>query len=1164
MGDTLRILIVEDNLTDVDLIRESLVESRDFEVSCTSRLSDALALLRDEGVDLMLLDPGLPDSQGLRTYIQVRDEAPDLPVVLLTGAQDHEMAIAAIKEGAQDFVVKGQGAGSLLVRTILNAVERKRSDAALHASEVRYRRLFEAAKDGILVLDADTGTVVDVNPFLVELLGVSRNDLLGRRLWELGFLRDVAANQEAFAELQDKEFVRYEHLPLETDDGRKMDVEFVSNVYTAGGQRVIQCNIREITARKRAERRERLLRDILERLNHPESTTDAIRDIMHLIKTSTGLDAVAIRLREGDDFPYYGTHGLADSFVQEDRLVCSPDREGQLVDGAHGALPQTCLCRDVLCGRTDPALACFTEAGSFWTNCTTDLSASDMLEEHQGLACHRCNLEGYESVALIPLRANEEIIGLLQFHDRMRNQLSLEMIRFFEGLGSSIGIALTRKRATEQRALELLRLEKLNRLRHTLLATDPLAQKLQRMTDSIVRIIEASFCGIWLIRPGDLCGQGCLHAQVQDGPPKCLRRDACLQLLASSGQAPLTQGESQHRVPYGLYEAGRIAAGSEHKLVTHDVRNDPRMRGSELTPASGLVSFAGYQLRVGEGNMAGVLAVFAKHSITPSEDAILDGLGSTVAMLVNQAAVHDALLDSEKRYRTLFETSADGIVITDSATRMFKYANPALCRMLGYTEQELRSLGVADIHPPDAMAVVAAGVEAVLRGEQHPGADIPCMRKDGSIVYANIIGAMSRIDGKLCNVGFFRDVTERKHAEAGRDKLEAQLRQAQKMEAVGQLAGGVAHDFNNLLTGIAGFTRFALDTEPEDSASHADLTEVLALSRRAATLTRQLLAFSRRQPLQPEVVNINRTVGEMTNMLGRLIGENIDLVFAAGTDLGNVSVDPGQLEQVLVNLAVNARDAMPSGGKLTVETSNVTLDEDYVCTHAGVTPGDYVMMAISDSGCGMSTDTLEHLFEPFFTTKPRGKGTGLGLSTVYGIVKQHGGGIWVYSEPSLGTTFKVYLPRVFDEEVPRSRAPERQDLWFGTETILIVEDEPSVRRMAQRSLEAHGYHVLAAAAPSEADAVLAAHGADVALILTDVVLPERDGHTLYEAAHTIYPHLLVLYTSGYTDDAIVHSGILAPGTAFIQKPFTAEALARKVRDVLASVRVTPSTPTPSN
>ena len=405
----------------------------------------------------------------------------------------------------------------------------------------------------------------------------------------------------------------------------------------------------------------------------------------------------------------------------------------------------------------------------------------------------------------------------------------------------------------------------------------------------------------------------------------------------------------------------------------------------------------------------------------------------------------------------------------------------------------------------------------------------------------NVVGFVE--DGQLVRVwGTQRDVTEQRH-------LEEQFRQSQKMEAVGQLAGGIAHDFNNLLTAILGNTQLLLRELPPGDSMHGDVEEIRKASERAASLTRQLLAYSRRQMLQPEVLDLNVVMAEMDKMLRRLIGEHIDLVAVFAPDLGRVRADPNQIEQVIVNLAVNARDAMPDGGKLTIATANVDLDETFAQAHLGSVPGSYAMLAVTDTGVGMDATVRAHLFEPFFTTKEVGRGTGLGLATVYGIVKQSGGYISVYSEPGHGSSFKIYLPRIATPAEPPAGAPKGGPA-PGSETVLVVEDEPAVLTLSRRALESQGYVVLAASDADAALRVVERHGGMIHLLLTDVVMPGLSGRELADRLSAQRPGIRVLYMSGYPGDAVVQHGTLPLGSAFLQKPFSPDGLARKVRDVL--------------
>jgi PAS domain S-box-containing protein len=446
------------------------------------------------------------------------------------------------------------------------------------------------------------------------------------------------------------------------------------------------------------------------------------------------------------------------------------------------------------------------------------------------------------------------------------------------------------------------------------------------------------------------------------------------------------------------------------------------------------------------------------------------------------------------------------------------------------------------VHPDDRTAI-SNTVRAALESGAPYGIDHRIVLAGGAERYVREHAEVSKDEhGQLWLLGTVQDITEFK-------RLEEQLRQSQRMEAVGRLAGGVAHDFNNLLTIISGYGELLAAQIDAGSPARRDLDEIIHAGRRAASLTRQLLAFSRRQILQLKVLSLNTIVADLDKMLRRLIGEDVELRTVLDPALGLTKADPTQVEQVIMNLAVNARDAMPRGGSLVIETRNADLDENYARNHADVQPGRYVMLSVSDNGVGMSGETRNHIFEPFFTTKARDKGTGLGLSTVYGIVKQSGGSIFVYSEPGHGTTFKIYLPRA-DEQSPARKPDSARPAARGTETILVVEDEGGVRMLIRAILEVNGYRVLEAARGREALDILAQNPSAVALMITDVVMPEMSGRELAERARTAAPDMKVLFISGYTDEAIVQHGVLRPGIPFLQKPFTHEALAQKIRSLL--------------
>jgi len=629
-----------------------------------------------------------------------------------------------------------------------------RTEQELRASELSYRRLFEAARDGILILEADTGRISDVNPFLIEMLGFSHAELVGTPIWELGPFRDILSNKVKFEQLQQQGYVRYENLPLETRDGRKIAVEFVSNVYQAGDRNVIQCNVRDITERDAAEKERARLAAIIE---------------------------------------------------YSDEAVISKTVDGIIIGWNHGA---------------------------------------------------------------------------------------------------------------------------------------------------------------------------------------------------------------------------------------------------------------------------------------------------------------------ERQY--------------------------------GYTTEEMVGRSISVLFPPDHYQEYLEILKKIRKGEAVPSFDTVRRRKDGTLINVSVnITPIETRGGEVVRASKnSHDITRIK-------KLEAQFVEAQKMEVVGQLASGVAHDFNNILSVIMGCGELIASGLGPDSPLRKYAEEIRHSSECAAGLTRQLLVFSRKQTVQPVVLDLNDVVKDLDKMLRRLIDENIEMTIVPTKQIGRVKVDSGYVGQVLMNLVVNARDAMPNGGKLTIATDNVTLNENYARTHTGAIPGDYVMLSVSDTGTGMTEEIKAHLFEAFFTTKPLGKGTGLGLATCQTIVQQSGGHIGVSSEVGKGTTFKIYLPRV-EQPLDASVSFIQEDsLPRGSETLLVVEDDPSVRGLASTILQAQGYTVLCAANGQEGLCVAGEHkGEPVRLVITDVVMPEMGGKVMAEWLKTIYPYLKILFTSGYTDDAVAQHGVLEPGVAFLPKPYTPGVLTRKVREML--------------
>jgi two-component system, cell cycle sensor histidine kinase and response regulator CckA len=526
----------------------------------------------------------------------------------------------------------------------------------------------------------------------------------------------------------------------------------------------------------------------------------------------------------------------------------------------------------------------------------------------------------------------------------------------------------------------------------------------------------------------------------------------------------------------------------------------------------------------------------------------------------------EAIRSSELKYRRLFEAAKDGILILQADTGRISDVNPFLIELLGYSHDELVGRLIWELGTFRDIVANQAKFEELQQQGHVRYENLPLETRLGRKIAVEFVSNVYPVGERnviQCNV---RDITERKRAEeqnrllnaelkqsvSDGHRLEAQFIEAQKMEVIGQLAGGIAHDFNNILAVIVGYSDLIASALEPESPVRKHTEEIRLASERAAGLTGQLLIFSRKQKVQPVVLDLNEVVKGTENMLRRLIDENIEMTLVSGTEIGCVKADPGYVGQVLMNLVVNARDAMPNGGHIVIETSDVRLDEAYAETHTGALPGDYVMLSVTDTGTGMTADIKAHLFEAFFTTKEPGKGTGLGLATCQTIIQQSGGHICVDSEVGQGTTFKIYFPRIAEPLPAAVRSISKPELLRrGTETLLIVEDEPSVRHLAFGVLKAQGYEVLTASNGQEALRVAREHkGQPIGLVITDVIMPRMGGKVMAEWLKTTNPGIKILFTSGYMDDAIVHHGVLDPGVAFLPKPYTSPNLARKVREML--------------
>jgi PAS domain S-box-containing protein len=650
---------------------------------------------------------------------------------------------------------------------------------------------------------------------------------------------------------------------------------------------------------------------------------------------------------------------------------------------------------------------------------------------------------------------------------------------------------------------------------HAVNVTENLDDLLRRIHQSLQKVLYAENCFIALNdRATGLFHFPFFVDKYDTVPPPTKLGKSCTAYVFRTGKAML--------IPQGVFED--LVKQGEVELVG---TNSPSWLGVPLRTPSETIGVLVVQHYEDEG------------AYTERDLEFLASVGGQIAVAIERKRAEKALRESEARQRVLIEQLPAVLWTTDAELRFTSALGAGLAR-LGLKPNQLVGMSLYEYFQtenPEFLAIAAhrraiAGQAVTFQIEWHGGSYAchaePLRSADGQSV------------GAICMA---LDVTDRK-------QLEAQLRQAQKMEAVGRLAGGIAHDFNNLLMVIQGYTELLLDRLVAGDPLRKNAQQIHDATDRAAALTRQLLAFSRKQLLAPKVLDLCLVVADMEKMLRRLIGEDIELATLTPPGLWSVKADRSQIEQVILNLAVNARDAMPRGGKLTIETANVELDNAYARQHPLVTPGKYVMLAVTDTGCGMDAETQAHIFEPFFTTKEKGRGTGLGLATVYGVVKQSGGYVWVYSEPDKGTTFKVYLPRVEEPVSAKERQPACETPQRGSETILLVEDEKGVRDLAREFLESNGYSVLMAENGNDAIDLVQNHPGKIDLLLTDVVMPGMSGRDLAERIESLRPGIKVLYMSGYTDQAIVHHGILDSDSVLLQKPFTLTGLARKLREAL--------------
>ncbi|MGM0599742.1 MAG: PAS domain S-box protein, partial [Candidatus Rifleibacteriota bacterium] len=712
-----------------------------------------------------------------------------------------------------------------------------------------------------------------------------------------------------------------------------------------------------------------------------------------------------------------------------------------------------------------------------------------------------------------------------------------ELVAFYEDITA-------RKKAEIQ-------LEGLNRIKEELLGNFTLHEKMEKITNCIIDILGAKFALIWITDKGDLCQKQCPFASNNDLKHLCPHHDFCLHLIASATRDKTNEAKDNFliRIPHSAYKLGKIASGEEEALFNNNLEVIEEVENKNIFQEQEIKSCFAKRIPSPENNnQNGVLAVYSGYEMDKQDHEFLKSLADTVSEVLRSSLYEAKLIESKNDLDKFFEFAPVAIEVSDRNGSILKI-NQKHKELFGYAIDEIstRDKWYAKAYPEKNYRDFVKDIwekdlknSGETKTETYPREfNISC--KDGST--KNII--VTAKPGSNKTLVTFVDIT-------GRRKLEAQLIQAQKMESVGRLAGGVAHDYNNILSVIIGYSELALEQHQDIESIKSDVKEILTAAKKSRDITRQLLAFARRDTIKPEVLDINEKIDNMIQMLRKLLGENIELIWKPAENTWPVNLDPSQLDQILTNLCVNSRDAIKNTGKIVIETGNRTFDQEYCDEHEGFVEGDFISLSISDNGRGMKKQEIENIFDPFFTTKEVGEGTGLGLSMVYGIVKQNNGFINVYSEPGRGTTFRLYFPKHAGKVKKIAHPKPHKPAKGNKETILVVEDEPMILKLTEKILSKMNYNIITAETPESALKTSARHSDTISLLITDVVMPKMNGKKLAKKIQARNPDIKVLFMSGYTADVIVEHGVLSNGIHFIQKPFSKNDLAAKVHEILNS------------
>lgn len=1164
--ETINTILVIDDTPDKLELMALMLQQTGYQVSTAAAAREGIKMAKLQPPDLIISDVSMPGMDGIELCRRVRADVKlqTVPIMLVTALrQDNDSVLAGLQAGADDYL-EAPFDPMRLAAKVARLIERKRMEDAVRARERYYRTLIENASDLISILNAD-GSMRYQSPSLGRLLGYKPEELIAKSVFDFIHPEDKKEANEALNNslLSPGNPVEVELRFRHKDDSWRCFVCTLTNLLDDPNVRGIISNAFDITERKRAEA---ALKENEAELNEAQRLAGLGSWYLEIKSGEVHWSKETFKIFGLD--PARGTPSYSElgkcltpeslvemetslrktieqnvSFeaeleaIRPDQSRCWMLSRGEAVRDETGSIVSV---RGTVLNITERKQAeGEVQESRAWLTAIFDASRDGIVVEENDRIVYANDamaaVYGYDSHEEVigknvsQFRALDEDQRLAKFaRDRVAGEDAPSMYEYkgvrkdsslfdvevsvssFQ-IGGKTYIVSTLRDITERKQAQ-----------KDLLIREAAKRRLAERQTAILNALPANIC---------LIGSDGIILDVNIKWREFALRNNYTESNSGIGDNYL---EACDRASGEWAEGGKAAAEGIRAVISG------KSKRFELD----------YPCHSPDDQRWFKLMIAPIHE-DPSEGVVIMHVNITEGVLAKMA-LSDMTLELEAAvlaYRQVLGKSLDVICTVDKEGR-FIQVSAAAKDVWGYEPEELIGRRYMDLVHPDDRDSTALMATGIMAGVSTSDFDNRYLRKDGSVVDIMWSANWSEADGAMFCVA--RDVSQIKQAEKALEHSAEQLRQAQKLESVGRLAGGIAHDFNNMLTTIQGYSDLTLRRLETNDPLRSNIEEIKKAGERSAALTRQLLAFSRQQVLQPVVLDLNKVIVDTVTMLHRLIGEDIQLVTSFNPKASRVKVDPGQLTQIIMNLAVNARDAMPQGGKLTIETANVILGPDYASQHIGVLSGDYVMLAMSDDGMGMSTETQEHIFDPFFTTKEIGKGTGLGLATVYGIVKQSGGDIWVYSEEGVGTTFKIYLPQV-TEQVDVAEIDDTSDeLLKGTGSILLVEDEEMVRTLTCRILEDCGYTVIEAHNGAEALSMCKKGDCQIDLLMTDVVMPQMGGRELAERIAKIYPHTRILYTSGYTDDAVVRHGVIEAGTNFIQKPFTPHGLALKVREVLDS------------